>query len=263
MVLDQPFVLLGDGAGVILPLWIEDHHRDVKTPEHHAWNHGVLAPLQQWKCGWASRCQLLSRPHQPLEIREKGPLSFLYRPDPKEHVEKPVGGLVWRVAHDLHKHVEVRRSGDHGDGIRQRTLDLLGGLTIEHPLERPCAAVGHQKTEDSSWVLVVHGRCDRPALGRAAEDGCGNPQVIEQPDEVVRNVGNTEVEVRHWSETVAAIVDGEHAVSRGGESGCDVTELVPTAAGAVGPDEGDSSWLAPLEVVHPDAIDVDVPAVDS
>src|SRR5687767_10706399 len=52
MVLNQTFVLVGDAAAVTLRLWIEDHHRDVKTPEHHSRNHGVLAPLQRRKRAW-------------------------------------------------------------------------------------------------------------------------------------------------------------------------------------------------------------------
>jgi len=111
--------------------------------------------------------------------------------------------------------------------------------------------------------VVVHGSGDKPSFGRTAENGCGNPQVIEQPNQVVRNVVNTEVEVRNSSETVAAIVDRKHSVARLGESRCDGADLIRTTGGAVSPDERSAVLLAPLEVVHPDPVDRDEPAVGS
>jgi hypothetical protein len=51
MVLGLAFVLVGDGQVVTLFLWIENHHRDVQPPEHHARDHGVLAPLQRREHG--------------------------------------------------------------------------------------------------------------------------------------------------------------------------------------------------------------------
>src|SRR5215218_11146380 len=151
MVLDQPEVLVRDGLGVTLALWIEDHHRDMKIPEHHARDHRVLAPLQRRNHRRPRGDRLHSElSHQCLEVREKGPLPAHVGADPTKHVEVPTALLPLlqlfggHVAHDLLPHLELRGAKDLRQGIRDGLTDLLGGLPVVHVLERPRAAVRHQ-----------------------------------------------------------------------------------------------------------------------
>ena len=74
---------------------------------------------------------------------------------------------------------------------------------------------------------------------------------------------NSEVIVGDPGEAMAPVVHREHAIARLRESRRHGAELQCTTGRTVSPHEGSALFVAPLEVVHPDPVDRDEPAMGS